>query len=42
MSQENVDIVLHALDSINRGDIDGALEAAADDSKWTGRTRSAP
>ena len=31
MSQENVDIVLHALDSINRGDIDGALEAAADD-----------
>jgi ketosteroid isomerase-like protein len=31
MSQENVEIVLRALDSINRGDIDGALEAAADD-----------
>ena len=31
MSQENVEIVLRALGSINRGDIDGALEAAADD-----------
>src|SRR5215216_940092 len=31
MSQENVEIVLRALDSINRGDIDGALEPAADD-----------
>ena len=31
MSQENVEIVLRALDSINRGDIDAALEAAAAD-----------
>jgi hypothetical protein len=31
MSQENVEIVRGAFDSVNRGDIDGALENAADD-----------
>jgi ketosteroid isomerase-like protein len=31
MSQENVEIVRRAFDSINRGDVDAALEAAADD-----------
>jgi len=31
MSQENVEIVRVAFDSINRGDVDGALEAAAHD-----------
>ena len=31
MSEENVEIVRRVFDSINRADIDGALEAAADD-----------
>jgi ketosteroid isomerase-like protein len=31
MSQENVEIVRQTIDSINRGDIDGALENATDD-----------
>ena len=31
MSQENVEIVLRAFDSINRGDADAALTDAADD-----------
>ena len=31
MSQENVEVVHRVFDSINRGDVDGALEAAADD-----------
>ncbi len=31
MSQENVEIVRRVFDSINRGDVDGALEPAADD-----------
>ena len=31
MSQENVEIVRRVFDSINRGDVDGALDAAADD-----------
>ena len=31
MSQENVEIVRVVFDSINRGDVDGALEAAAHD-----------
>jgi hypothetical protein len=31
VSQENVEIVRRAFDSINRGDVDAALEAAADD-----------
>ena len=31
MSQENVELVRSAFDSINRGDVDGALEAAARD-----------
>ena len=31
MSTENVEIVRRVFDSINRADIDGALEAAADD-----------
>jgi ketosteroid isomerase-like protein len=31
MSQENVEVVRRVFDSINLGDVDGALEAAADD-----------
>jgi ketosteroid isomerase-like protein len=31
MSRENVEIVRRAFESINRGDVDGALDAAADD-----------
>src|SRR5512134_3021864 len=31
MSEENVEFVRRVFDSINRGDVDGALEAAADD-----------
>jgi ketosteroid isomerase-like protein len=31
MSQENVELVRRVFDAINRGDVDRALEAAADD-----------
>jgi ketosteroid isomerase-like protein len=31
MSQENVELVRRAIDAVNRGDLDGALEDAADD-----------
>jgi ketosteroid isomerase-like protein len=31
MSEENVELVRRVFDSINRGDVDAALEAAADD-----------
>ena len=31
MSRENVEMVRRVFESINRGDVDGALEAAADD-----------
>ena len=31
MSEENVELLLQTVDAINRGDIDGALENAADD-----------